>query len=63
MSIPGITAVTNVSIHAPYIGSDHQADDKFAAGIVSIHAPYIGSDVESGEEPCNTLVFQSTLPT
>ena len=33
-----------VSIHAPYIGSDWTETDFFLKLAVSIHAPYIGSD-------------------
>ena len=33
-----------VSIHAPYIGSDHVHNRCHHGTGVSIHAPYIGSD-------------------
>ena len=33
-----------VSIHAPYIGSDHEPKIAALTHFVSIHAPYIGSD-------------------
>ena len=37
--------IGEVSIHAPYIGSDKMLGEYNGDEMVSIHAPYIGSDV------------------
>ena len=41
-------AISAVSIHAPYIGSDGRPAQGRQHHQVSIHAPYIGSDVRFG---------------
>ena len=53
----------NVSIHAPYAGSDSTIGlSAVASAYVSIHAPYAGSDVASAYETMTGLGFQSTPP-
>ena len=42
--ISAIISSMGVSIHAPYIGSDHDGRLRRIGDVVSIHAPYIGSD-------------------
>ena len=52
----------DVSIHAPYAGSDAEVRDHFPGFIVSIHAPYAGSDQTTLIFPGVTGSFQSTPP-
>ena len=53
----------NVSIHAPYAGSDvHSSDLLSIIAGVSIHAPYAGSDFIRPIRLAIELLFQSTPP-
>ena len=55
--------IPEVSIHAPYAGSDtHQGLHCAADSIVSIHAPYAGNDSNSLCVMLSTSQFQSTPP-
>ena len=50
-----------ISIHAPRVGRDVQADDPQLLALISIHAPRVGRDIDV--ENANILFeFQSTRP-
>ena len=51
-----------ISIHAPRVGSDHDASASFGALKISIHAPRVGSDLYMQTHRGATRTFQSTLP-
>ena len=51
-----------ISIHAPRVGRDDDADRLFEHGRISIHAPRVGRDMKSFSfQPC-ARPFQSTRP-
>ena len=52
----------NVSIHAPFTGSDYKAFALQGYYGVSIHAPFTGSDCKLHELDLAFNAFQSTLP-
>ena len=51
-----------VSIHAPYAGSDFYGGHTSYATLVSIHAPYAGSDNTASLHFMSLNLFQSTPP-
>ena len=51
-----------ISIHAPRVGSDAAALEKYKEEHISIHAPRVGSDCFNRFRPRMPLRFQSTLP-
>ena len=62
ISTPNPIRFDEISIHAPYAGSDSLYSFTTYGKIISIHAPYAGSDAVNHYFTFIIFKFQSTLP-